>query len=418
MPTEEPVFAAPDIPLERLDSDALRTVQRLRRAGFKAYFVGGCVRDLLVGLRPKDFDVATSAHPHQVKETFRNCRLIGRRFRLAHVFFRGGKIIEVSTFRANPLDVLEDLPDDLLITRDNVFGTAEEDARRRDFTVNGLFYDPEEGRVIDYVGGRADLDGRMMRTIGDPELRMREDPVRILRAIRFAARLSFDLEPATRMAMATHVGEIRRCAPPRVLEETLKLLRGGSSRRAFELLDEFEALRILLAPVADQLAATGPTGRARFFAALEALDDHVHHGERPSEAVLLASALMWLPRGEGPHQEAALDRVLTEMVSGSRLPRRIADRCRLLLATLPVLLGHRRARHFSPAHLVHQNHFPEALTLLELYVRATGDGSDAFERWAARATGEEVVEPTLPEGALLEAGPDAKRRPRRRRRRR
>jgi len=141
-------------------------------------------RDLLLGIRPKDFDVATSAHPNQVKDTFRNSRLIGRRFRLAHVFFRGGKIIEVSTFRANPLDELQDLPRDLLIRHDNVFGSAEEDARRRDFTINGLFYDVDEGRVIDYVGGKEDLRARLVRTSATPTCALREDPVRILRAIR------------------------------------------------------------------------------------------------------------------------------------------------------------------------------------------------------------------------------------------
>src|SRR5437660_11052952 len=160
--------APPEIPDDRLDPDAVKVVRRLRRSGFLAYLVGGCVRDLLLGLRPKDFDVATSAHPHQVKETFRNSRLIGRRFRLAHVFFRGGKIIDVSTFRKSPLDELADLPQDLLIRHDNVFGNAEEDARRRDFTINALFYDVDTGSVIDYVGGKADLQARQIHTIGKP----------------------------------------------------------------------------------------------------------------------------------------------------------------------------------------------------------------------------------------------------------
>src|SRR5438477_77054 len=168
-PTHVERKAAPEIPEDRLDPDAVKVVRRLRRAGFTAYLVGGCVRDLLLGMRPKDFDVATSAHPNQVKETFRNSRLIGRRFRLAHVFFRGGKIIEVSTFRKSPLDELADLPQDLLIRQDNVFGNAEEDARRRDFTINALFYDVDEGRVVDHVGGKEDLAERLVHTIGDPD---------------------------------------------------------------------------------------------------------------------------------------------------------------------------------------------------------------------------------------------------------
>src|SRR5437870_9176926 len=269
---------APEIPEDRLDPDAVKVVRRLRRAGFTAYLVGGCVRDLLLGMRPKDFDVATSAHPNQVKETFRNSRLIGRRFRLAHVFFRGGKVIEVSTFRRSPLDELADLPQDLLIRHDNVFGNAEEDARRRDFTINALFYDVDEGRVVDHVGGRPDLQARLVRTIGNPDVRMREDPVRILRAIRFAAKCAFDVEPATLAAMKQHVEEIPRCAPPRVLEEVMKLLRSGASRRSFELLREVHALRILLPPVAAYLERSGPVEAERHLRALDALDAHVRVG--------------------------------------------------------------------------------------------------------------------------------------------
>ncbi|MFN7133708.1 MAG: poly(A) polymerase, partial [Myxococcales bacterium] len=165
--------APADIDPARLDPEGLKILNRLHRYGHEAYFVGGCVRDLLVGRAPKDFDIATSAEPGQVRSLFRNCRLIGRRFRLAHIYFRGGKIIEVSTFRANPLELEagEELPEDLLITRDNVFGTAEQDARRRDFTINGLFYDIRRGRVIDYVDGLRDLGTRTIRTIGDPKVR-------------------------------------------------------------------------------------------------------------------------------------------------------------------------------------------------------------------------------------------------------
>jgi len=188
---------APEIPLALVDEDALWVVKRLRAKGFEAYLTGGCVRDLLLGRNPKDFDVATVAHPNQVRAVFRNCRLVGRRFRLAHVFFPSGKVIETATFRANPTDTLEDLPEDLLVERDNVFGTVEEDARRRDLTINGLFYDPIGGKVLDYVDGRRDLEARLIRTIGDPEIRFQEDPVRILRAIKFATRLGFGFDDKT-----------------------------------------------------------------------------------------------------------------------------------------------------------------------------------------------------------------------------
>jgi poly(A) polymerase len=225
----------PEIPLHLIDSDALWVVRRLHAKGHEAYLTGGCVRDLLLGRTPKDFDVATAAHPNQVKSAFRNCRLVGRRFRLAHVFFPSGKVIETATFRANPTDELEDLPDDLLVARDNVFGNVEQDARRRDLTVNGLFYDPLKGKVIDYVEGRRDLESRLIRTIGDPGVRFQEDPVRILRAIKFATRLGFTIEAQTYAAMTAHVGGLVRCAPARLQEELLRLLTSGHALEALRL---------------------------------------------------------------------------------------------------------------------------------------------------------------------------------------
>ena len=234
----------PVLDRSRIDADADRVVRRLARHGYKAYLVGGCVRDLLVGRRPKDFDVATSATPNEVKALFRNCRIIGRRFRLAHVFF-GPKIIETSTFRANPRDDDDSDAPDLLIRRDNVFGTEEEDAVRRDFTINGLFYDVEKEEVIDHVEGLADLEAKLVRTIGDPDVRFREDPVRMLRAIKFAARLDFTIEPDTYAALLRQRLEIRKCAAPRVVEEVYRLLRGGAARRSIELLAETGLLEIL-----------------------------------------------------------------------------------------------------------------------------------------------------------------------------
>lgn len=227
-----------------IDADAERVVRRLTKAGFAAYLVGGCVRDLLLGLTPKDFDVATSATPNEVRALFRNCRIIGRRFRLAHVFF-GPKIIETSTFRANPREDDDGDDGDLLIRRDNVFGTETEDARRRDFTINGLFYDVEKDDVIDHVDGLADLDARMVRTIGDPDVRFREDPIRMLRAVKFAARCNLAIEPATYAALLRQRAEIRKSAPPRVVEEVYRLLRGGAARRSLELTIETGTLDIL-----------------------------------------------------------------------------------------------------------------------------------------------------------------------------
>jgi poly(A) polymerase len=228
-------------------------VRRQARHGYKAYLVGGCVRDILVGRKPKDFDVATSATPNEIKQLFRNCRIIGRRFRLAHVFF-GHKIIETATFRATPKD---DEDGDLLIRRDNVFGSETEDARRRDFTINGLFYDVEREEVIDHVGGLADLAARVIRTIGEPEIRFQEDPVRMLRAIKFAARIDFAIEPATYRALVRWRNEIRKCAPPRVLEEFYRFARGGSCRRTFELLIETATLEIMSSHLASLFEGAG-----------------------------------------------------------------------------------------------------------------------------------------------------------------
>jgi poly(A) polymerase len=457
---EPQTSATPEIPEELLDPDAVKVVRRLRRAGHEAYLVGGCVRDLLLRIRPKDFDVATSAHPNQVRDTFRNSRLIGRRFRLAHVFFRGGKITEVSTFRANPLDELQDLPQDLLIRHDNVFGNAEEDARRRDFTINALFYDVDEGRVVDHVGGKADLHARLVRTIGNPDVRMREDPVRILRAIRFAAKCAFDVEPATLAAMKAHVHEIPRCAPPRVLEEVLKLLRSGAARRCFELLHEVGALKILLPPVAAYLEKKGSQEAERHLRALDALDAHVRVGEIPSDAVLLATLLAPLPREgapRGPVPKAAQQKdedeeleqelsaleqqegdpaqaplpeealreaaelhderlggvpgfsvgpdvqpwslpqdvvapeiVLAEMVRTARLPRRIAERARMILLAQPILAGERRRKRSSPQAFARQSYFPEALAVYELSVAATGRGHEQLAKWQTVFSGQDL----------------------------
>src|SRR5215831_14869359 len=254
----------PSLDRAAIDPDADRVVRKLTRAGYKAYLVGGCVRDLLVQRTPKDFDVATSATPNEIKSSFRNSRIIGRRFRLAHVFF-GSKIIETSTFRANPRD--ED-DHDLLIRRDNVFGTETEDARRRDFTINGLFYDVEREEVIDHVGGLADLDARRIRTIGDPDIRFQEDPVRILRAIKFAARLDFGFEPGTWQALLRWRGEIAKCAPPRLLEEIHRLMRGGAARRSFELLVETGVLAVLSPYLAGLLEGDGAPATAPPVAAI------------------------------------------------------------------------------------------------------------------------------------------------------
>ncbi len=256
---------------KNIDPDALKVLYRLKNNGFVAYLVGGGVRDLLLERQPKDFDIGTSAHPQQVRKLFRNCFIVGRRFRLAHVRF-GRKVVEVSTFRK----AAEPEGGDTLIHRDNTFGTPEEDAFRRDFTVNALFYDIANFSVIDWVGGLEDLEARVIRTIGDPGVRFREDPVRMLRAVALAARLDFTIDPDTAEAVRALRGEIVRSSSARILEEFYKILRQGRSRRTFEMLHEYGLLAYLL-PEADRAIAAGgdallgiagaprraPAGRAR-----------------------------------------------------------------------------------------------------------------------------------------------------------
>ncbi|HYO57294.1 polynucleotide adenylyltransferase PcnB [Archangium sp.] len=434
-PSGEPAEIDPD----KLDPDALKVIHRLHAHGHQAYLVGGCVRDLLLGRTPKDFDIATSAHPGEVRAIFRNCRLIGRRFRLAHIYFKGGKIIEVSTFRANPteLDVTPgengadtgaengeeegneaEESQDLLITHDNVFGTAEQDARRRDFTMNGLFYDVAQGRVIDYVRGRRDLDERYIRTIGDPEVRMREDPVRILRAVRFASKLGLDIESRTYAAMEGAVEDLPRCAPARLLEETFRLIRGGVAAPSLRLLAALDALRVLLPPVAAYFKDNGRRGRETFYAYVEALDRRVASGEPLDDSILLAALLVPIaqtaPVVESqdptvrPSVAQAIEDLLAEFVQTARLPRRIAERCRLLLIAQRTLTGERRRR--TGAFRRHPL-FDDALIVFEISVEATGQHREALEAWKR---GE--LPPLKPsEGGATEGDAPRKRRRRRRR---
>ncbi|NTX04189.1 MULTISPECIES: polynucleotide adenylyltransferase PcnB [Myxococcus] len=424
--TGEPAEIDPD----ELDPDALKVVLRLHQHGHQAYLVGGCVRDLLLGKKPKDFDVATSAHPGEVRAIFRNCRLIGRRFRLAHVYFKGGKIIEVSTFRANPTELEAAAPsapedegeaggDDLLITHDNVFGTAQQDARRRDFTINGLFYDVSEGRVIDYVRGRRDLDERFIRTIGDPEVRMREDPVRILRAVRFAAKLDLDIESRTYAAMEGAVEDLPRCAPARLLEETFRLIRGGVSAPALKLLDALDAMKFLLPPVNAYLKQHGKEGEKTFYAFAQALDRRVAAGEPLDDAILLAALLVPISHsgppaepqeGGRPSVSQVVEELLAGFVQSARLPRRIAERCRMLLLAQRTLSGERRRK--SAAFRRHPL-FGEALTVFEMTVEATGEHREQLDAWKA---GE--VPPPRPEASDSEGSEPGGQRKRRRRRRR
>jgi poly(A) polymerase len=228
---------------EKVDKDAFYVIEKLRQAGHKAYLVGGGVRDLLLNVRPKDFDVSTSASPEEIRALFRSAILIGRRFRLAHVRF-GRKVIEVSTFRTGDMESSE------LIVRDNEWGTEEEDVLRRDFTINGLFYDPHKETVIDYVGGYPDLEKRILRTIGQPETRFSQDPVRMIRLIKFCARFNFEIDRPTFEGLLNCRQEIVKSSSPRVFEELLRMLESGAAKPFFHLLHEYGFLATLLPELA------------------------------------------------------------------------------------------------------------------------------------------------------------------------
>lgn len=241
------IIPRPEHTLSRKDisSAAIKVLYRLKDNGYIAYVAGGGVRDILLGKHPKDFDVVTDATPNQVKKIFRNSRLVGRRFRLAHVLFRG-EFIEVSTFRSNAADKSENKEvgehifkeKDGLILRDNVWGTPEEDAYRRDFTINALFYNIADFSIIDHVGGLDDLENKLIRVIGNPDQRFTEDPVRMIRAVRFAAKLGFEIEPAAYQSIKDNAEKIAHAAPARLYEEVQKLFLSGHSVRVLELLQE------------------------------------------------------------------------------------------------------------------------------------------------------------------------------------
>lgn len=331
----------------RLDPDAIRVVRRLVAAGYEAYIVGGAVRDLLLGRKAKDFDIATSARPEDVKRVFRhNCRIIGRRFRLAHVFFSwGGRQYEVATFRRNPVGVGDEesdatteqrgrLESDLLIRNDNVFGEAHEDATRRDFTINGLFYDHDRQEILDWTKGVEDIQRRVVRTIGDPDVRFREDPIRILRAIKFAARLDFGIDPDVYDAMVAHREELSRAARPRVFEEVLRLMRGGAARKSIYLSWDTGALAVVLPELSAYIddVDAGDESNSRVFRALAEIDRITQErGAPPDDAVLLAALLRepireWTA-GARTREEwrRAVDEKVGEIGERIAITRRIAE---------------------------------------------------------------------------------------------
>ncbi|MBD3898436.1 polynucleotide adenylyltransferase PcnB [Halomonas sp. ML-15] len=273
---------------------ALKVLYRLHNAGFEAYLVGGCIRDSLLGLAPKDFDVATDATPEQLRDLFRNSRIIGRRFRIVHVRF-GREVIEVTTFRGRPGDDhathLSQQSEDGLLLRDNVWGNVEEDALRRDFTVNALYYNIADFSIHDWANGLRDIESRTLRLIGDPETRYREDPVRMLRAIRFAAKLDFAIAESTEAPIRELAPLLLQIPPARLFDEILKLMLAGHALATFRLLREY-GLFAMLFPEADESVAALPWAEALIERALANTDARIQEG-RPVTPAFLFAALLW-----------------------------------------------------------------------------------------------------------------------------
>jgi len=322
----------------QISSAALKVLNRLHEGGFRACLVGGGVRDLLLGREPKDFDIATDALPEEVHKLFRNSRLIGRRFRLAHVRF-GPEIIEVATFRAAHVagDGAARTNDEGRILRDNVYGTIDDDVWRRDFTVNALYYDIADFSVIDYVGGVEDLEKGVMRLIGDPDVRYREDPVRMLRAIRFAVKLGFQIDKSAATPIAKNGHLLEEISSARLFDEMLKLFHGGCAQESFEALDRHGLLTRLF-PLSTLAGTNGGTD-SLVRRALENTDNRIRQGKSVTPAFLVA-ALLWdaamkackkLEKdGMSPHDSLAIaaDEVISRQTARVAIPRRFTQMTR------------------------------------------------------------------------------------------
>ncbi|HFE46946.1 MAG TPA: polynucleotide adenylyltransferase PcnB [Nannocystis exedens] len=438
MATDNETGPSVALPLREVDPDALKVVRKLLARGHETYLVGGCVRDLYLRRRPKDFDVATSATPEQIRKTFRNSRIIGRRFKLAHVFF-GSKIIETSTFRTTPRATEGD---DVMITHDNEWGSIEDDAKRRDFTINGLFHDLENNSIVDLVDGIPDLDRGVIRTIGEPLLRFQEDPVRMIRAIKFAARLDFTIEEKTWNALLATAGDIAKCSRARLLEEVYKLLRGGASRRSFELLIEAKIFPFVLPSYIELFHERTKVGLVRsrhfpknkelaetengdvdplpaeyhpsrlFWEFLDALDEYtIETGQMASNGVLLAILLApiidqeWI-NASRRDLDRTIDATMDQLCAPLGVARRDRELARQILMAHRRMVGPSKRRRRRPS-LVQRQYFHDALVFLGIAVQARGEDNSEFSHWQHLAA---TVAPIV----SSEDSPRTDKRPRRR----
>ena len=376
------VYKRPEhcISRKNIDPDALKVLYRLSSLGYTAYLVGGGVRDLLMGRTPKDFDVGTSAKPNEVKRAFRNCFLIGRRFRLAHVRF-GEKVIETATFRQNSQtvgEIIEHAAEGPL--EDNTFGTPETDAYRRDFTVNGLFYDIKDFSVIDWVGGMRDLEKKIIRAIGDPDIRFQEDPVRMMRAVKFSARLGFTIERRTLAAMKRHHACILTAAVPRVCEEVFRLFTYGHSAEAFRLMYETGLLGDLLPSLAKFIDRDGgkKSSTFRYLAVLDTYEKMMSEkGFEVSNGLRAAVLMTGLFRRE--NREGSARRIMQEVQEALKMPK-------AAYFTAVLLMESGRRLSVSPdkgkQRFIYNRDFLDALDYNRIVARAEGRSEKILDAWA------------------------------------
>jgi poly(A) polymerase len=405
-----------------ISANALKVLYRLHNAGYLAYMVGGSVRDLMLGRKPKDFDVGTDARPNEIRRLFSNSRIIGRRFRLVHVYFHDGTTVEVSTFRRNPdPEEQRSAPGELLITSDNTYGTPREDAFRRDFTINALSYNIADYSVLDWTGGIEDLERKLIRAIGDPDVRFREDPVRMLRACEFAGRLGFGIELGTQEAIHRHRKELDKASPARVTEEIAQLLRCGRAGAAMQWMLDLGLLEVIL-PEAYAMLAAGQRGLGDFGQILPVIDRLVADGRALPDSALLASVLLpkaMLRRDDiealdhKPMSRAAIEVMIQEEIQPF-LARFTVSNLKSLQVT-QALIGFQRLcepgwKFPERVRMARKAWFNDALLLFEILVEATGEGRDALAEWQAAARRRPPLK--APEDS------EARPRPRRRRRRR
>ena len=370
---------------KNIDPDAVKVLYRLSNNNYIAYLVGGSVRDLLLDRTPKDFDISTDAQPGQIRKLFRNCFLIGRRFRLAHIVF-GRKVIETSTFRATPKAVKGSKG--LYQSEDNTFGTPAEDALRRDFTVNGLFYDIKTFSVIDYVGGLKDLEKKMIRSIGNPNVRFREDPVRMMRAIKFAAKLDFTLEKSCRKALKEHHADILNASVPRICEEVYRLFTVNASEQAFRMMWEFKLLADLLSPVSEFIDRSGGKN-SPLWKYLDALDAMPENGDFTNG---VRTAVLYYPlfleecekekescKGGRVNRMHVARRVLRPLSSRLNIPKAVFYTAVAVMEMVPrfeKMPSPARAERFS-----RNSNFLDACTFMQILVKAGDIDEIIVSQW-------------------------------------